>query len=190
MFSERIFSIGISQFKLKGIDNEFLCERIRYYCTNPDSRQYGHRDMGTNNPILEVLNKTVLEQSSKIIDGIVANPDIKIFPTIKRVWGNHNLNSDICIPHRHRDSFLSAVYYPKNTDGVIHFHSPWSDAINAHIPIGVSKQYHEFNSSYYEITPETGTLLLFPANLLHFVLPTPGERYSIVYDIGVTDGRI
>lgn len=185
MFSERIFSIGISKFKLNGLDNDLLCESIKQRCANPLKTQYGSRDMGINNPILQTLNEVVFNQSFQIIDGIVGNPKVKLFPELKRVWGNHNLNEDICIPHVHRDSFLSAVYYPKNTDGTIHFHCPWMDNILSHIPIATAENYHEFNSSYWEYTPESGTLIIFPANLMHFVVPTKGERYSIVYDIGV-----
>ena len=46
-------------------------------------------------------------------------------------------------------------------------------------------KYDEFNSSQHTVYPKTGWLILFPANLLHVVLPSKEERHSIVYDIGV-----
>jgi hypothetical protein len=182
MFSERIFSIGISKFKLNGLDNETLCEQVKL-CQNGEDEKF-RRDMGLDNYSLKQLNSIVIEQSQKILDGI-ANSDLKIKTTLKRVWGNHNLNSDICIPHAHRDSFLSAVYYPKSIDGRIHFYCPWADGILSHIPIETAKEFNEYNSSYYELQVETGWLILFPAHLCHFVPVSKEERFSIVYDIGV-----
>jgi len=49
----------------------------------------------------------------------------------------------------------------------------------------IADKYHEFNSSQHTVYPKTGWLILFPANLLHVVLPSKEERHSIVYDIGV-----
>ena len=185
MFNERIFSIGISKFILNGLNDDLLCEKIKEKRSTKVGLTYGERDLEISDPVLQTLNEVVIKQSAEIIDGVVASSRVKLVPEVKRVWGNHNLNADICIPHVHRDSFLSAVYYPKNTDGTIHFHCPWMDNILSHIPIATTDNWNEFNSSYYEYTPESRTLIIFPANLLHFVIPTEGERYSIVYDIGV-----
>ena len=113
---------------------------------------------------------------------MTSNPNVEVY--LQRVWGNHNVNEDICIPHVHRESFLSAVYYPKSTDGRIQFYSPFTDAILSHVPV-IADKYNEFNSSQHTLYPKTGWLILFPANLLHVVLPSKEERYSIVYDIGV-----
>ena len=191
MFSERIFSIGISKFKLKGLDNETLCEQVRHYSTNPENKIHGQRDMKVDNPYLTSLTDVVMAESQKITDSILANPSIKLTCFAKRVWGNHNYNCDICIPHVHRDSFLSAVYYPKaSEDSRLHFQSPFTDALLAQIPILASETYDEFNSAYHQINAETGMLVIFPANLLHFVPPTKGERYSIVYDIGVRNESV
>ncbi|AIX17317.1 hypothetical protein Syn7803C76_98 [Synechococcus phage ACG-2014b] len=191
MFTERIFSIGISKFKLNGLDNETLCEQIRYFSSNPNDRIHGQRDMNVNNPHLTSLTDVVLKESQKITDSILANSKASVRCSVTRVWGNHNLNCDICIPHVHRDSFLSAVYYPKaSEDSRLHFQSPFTDALLSKIPILASEVYDEFNSSYHQIHAETDMLVIFPANLLHFVPPTRGERYSIVYDIGVKDESI
>ena len=177
MFNERIFSIGITVAQLNNIENNLLCEQIK---NHNNGREELKRDLNLNNAELLHLNNVVLTQSQKILDGLAEGLKVKL----KRVWGNHNFNSDICIPHTHRDSFLSAVYYPKSTDGRIQFYSPFTDAILSHVPV-VADKYHEFNSSQHTVYPKTGWLILFPANLLHVVLPSKEERHSIVYDIGV-----
>ena len=85
MFSERIFSIGISKFKLNGLDNETLCEQVRYFATNPNNRTYGERDMGLSNPHLKLLTDTVLEQSQKITNSILANPNVNYDDAIRNI---------------------------------------------------------------------------------------------------------
>ena len=183
-FSEKIFSIGISQFHISQnrLDNETLCKQIEYFSANPYNKKIDKRDMGLDNPYLTELNKFIIEQAQIILNGMTSDTNVRVF--LQRVWGNYNLNDNISVPHTHRDSFLSAVYYPKSTDGRIQFYSPFTDAMLSHVPV-IANKYHEFNSSQHTVYPKTGWLILFPANLLHIVLPSKEERHSIVYDIGV-----
>ena len=188
MFNERIFSIGISQYHLDDsyVDNKSLCEYIKK--SSPDVGMDGtlsvsRKQMDINNPLINMLNEVVFNHSRHIIQGITGND--KIDPELQRVWGNHNLNVDICTPHVHRQSFLSAIYYPKSTDGKIEFHNPWGDNIMSIIPESSIKEYSDFNSSYYTLYPKTGMLIIFPSNLLHYALPSANERISVVYDIGI-----
>ena len=188
MFNERIFSIGISQYQLDAsyVDNEVLCEDIKK--SSPDVGMDGtlsvsRKQIALDNEYLGRLNDVVFNHSRYIIQGITGND--KINPELQRVWGNHNLNVDICTPHVHRQSFLSAVYYAKSTDGRIEFHSPWTDNIMSIIPESSIKEYNDFISSYFTLYPKTGMLFIFPSNLLHYALPSANERISVVYDIGI-----
>lgn len=194
MFEERIFSVGISKFKVDGVDNESLCKDIRYYCTNPTNRRTNPRGLELTNPLLTDLNEVVLEKTQNILNGITPTKNSNIKTYIKRMWGNHNLNADICSPHAHRDSFLSAVYYPKSTDGTLRFYCPWMDQLLAHVPLdyesGGNADFHEYNSSYYELNVWTGWLIIFPAMVCHIVPPSQDERYSVVYDIGVKNESV
>ena len=182
-FSKKIFSIGITPFQINHLDNETLCSQVEYVCTNPDNNnKLCTRDMGLNNPHLRELNEFVLEKSQIILNGMTSDPNVRVF--LQEVWGNHNLNVCITTPHSHRNSFLSAVYYPQSTDAILQFHSPFTDALLSHIP-PIADNYHEFNSVFYDIYPKTGWLILFPASLVHNVLPSKEERHSILYNIGV-----
>ena len=188
MFDQKIFSIGISQYELDAcyVDNEKLCKDVKK--SSPDVGMDGtlsvsRKKIEVNNPCLTVLNEIILNNSQHILSGVTGNNNIK--PTLQRVWGNHNLNVDICSPHVHRQSFLSAVYYALSTDGRIEFHSPWTDNIMSIVPESSIVQYNEFNSSYYTIYPKTGMLIIFPSNLLHYALPSSNDRISVVYDIGI-----
>ena len=181
-FSKNIFSIGISIFQVNHLDNETLCKQVEYFCTNPNNNKIYTRDMGLDNPHLKELNEIVIEQSQIILNGITNYPNLKVF--LQKVWANHNLNESIATPHCHRGSFLSAAYYPQSTDGIIQFHSPFTDALLSHVPVQTDN-YNEFNSVYYDVCPKTGWLILFPGSLMHRVLPSKEERHSIVYNIGI-----
>ena len=186
MFTERIFSIGISKFIFDGMDNDLLSDQVKYYCSNPNNKLRHRRDMGLDNPHLQKLNQMVLNQSQHILNGIISNSNVtNVKCYLQKVWGNHNINESISVPHTHRESFLSVVYYPKSTDGKIHFHSPWTDSMLAHVPGLSSEVYHEYNSNYYELHPRTGWLIFFPSSLIHCVPPSKEERISIAYDVGV-----
>ena len=180
MFNRRIFSIGISTFELSNIDNDYLCNHV-YDITKKEEGVLYKRELDIKTKCIEKLNNIVIEESQKILDDMTTNASVYI----KRVWGNHNLNDDISKPHSHRDSFLSVVYYPKSTDGKIHFYNSWSDGLLAHVPIEALKNLNEFSSSYFELNVKTGWLILFPGSLCHFVTKSKDDRYSIAYDIGI-----
>ena len=205
MFNETLFSIGITRLQLDGLNNEVLSNLIEENCKTSyvDDKVRTTQDAITNalysergimpdaHPELVKLNDTILEHTQIILDGIIANPKIDYVTTyIKRIWGNRNVNKDISLPHAHRDSFLSVVYYPVSEDGIIHFYSPFSDAFLAQVPIALSKKFHQYNSSYYEFPVSTGQLVIFPSMLCHYVPPTANKRMSIAYDIGVNHGNI
>ena len=181
MFTRNIFSISITTLQLTNLDNTLLCEEIKNLQNreNKDLKRF----MDLNNPCLNLLNGMILEQSKNILENNLQNTSAEVY--LKRVWGNHNFNSDICIPHTHRHSFLSAVYYPKATDAKIHFYSPWTDALLSQVPTDEPKEFNEYNSSYYELYVKTGMLVIFPAHLPHFVPVSTDDRYSIAYDIGL-----
>ena len=190
MFNETIFSIGVTRLELRGIDNESLCRKIRHCSKNSNKNKSNPRGIDIDDPVMKDLNGIILQQSQNILEGMAAKPsEGKLETYFKRVWGNHNLNHDICTPHTHRDSFLSAVYYPKSTDGMIEFYCPWMDAMMSQIPWDYPNngglQNTTFNSSYYYFNVQTGWLIMFPATLCHFVPPCDEERYSLAYDIAI-----
>ena len=105
------------------------------------------------------------------------------------MWVNQDLNTDISTTHTHRDSFLSVIYYPKSTDGKIHFYIPSADVYLSHVPIYKCKEYNEYNSTFWEFDVKTGYLLIFNSMLPHAALPSKEERVSIVYDIVVNENN-
>jgi|TARA_B100000378_G_scaffold167810_1_gene135311 uncharacterized protein (TIGR02466 family) len=184
MYNNTLFSIGLATLELKGMDNDMLCN----YVKENIGRQ--NRHVNSDDAELSKLNAIVLQQTQKILDGTISNPDVNNLETqIKRVWVNQDLNTDISTTHTHRDSFLSVIYYPKSTDGKIHFYIPSADVYLSHVPIYKCKEYNEYNSTFWEFDVKTGYLLIFNSMLPHAALPSKEERVSIVYDIVVNENN-
>ena len=105
MYNNTLFSIGLATLELKGMDNDILCN----YVKENIGRQ--NRHVNSDDAELSKLNAIVLQQTQKILDGTISNPDVNNLETqIKRVWVNQDLNTDISTTHTHRDSFLSVIY--------------------------------------------------------------------------------
>ncbi len=189
MYNNTLFSIGLATLELKGMDNDMLCN----YVKENIGRQ--NRHVNSDDAELSKLNAIVLQQTQKILDGTISNPDVNNLETqIKRVWVNQDLNTDISTTHTpttqtQKDRLLSVIYYPKSTDRKIHFYIPSSNVYLAHVPIYKCKEYNEYNSTFWEFDVKTGYLLIFNSMLPHAALPSKEERVSIVYDIVVNENN-
>ena len=184
MYNNILFSIGLKTLELKGMDNDSLCKYVKANIGKQN------RHVNPDDVELSKLNSIVLQETQKILDGTISNPDVNNLKTqIKRVWVNQDLNTDISTTHTHRDSFLSVVYYTKSIDGKIHFYIPSADVYLSHVPIHKAKEYNEYNSTFWEFDVKTGYLLIFNSMLPHAALPSNQERVSIVYDIVVNENN-
>ena len=95
-------------------------------------------------------------------------------------WVNVNDKHHFNYPHTHAGSFFSGVYYVKSADnaGDIEFVSP----IAAHeytITTPMVKNFNEFNSNTWQVTPHVGKLILFPSWLTHFVRANHSDENRI-----------
>jgi uncharacterized protein (TIGR02466 family) len=171
---QNIFSIPISILKLKEQNNSSL---VNYSKSNYDSEK---KELNIKDKELKQLNKIVLKECEKFASNYLIN-NLKL--KIDRVWANVNIDKLIEVPHAHRNSFISAVYYPlaKNTQLIIQ--SPFTISHLAHIDPDLISSFNEYNSDSFCIPVETGMLVIFNSMLVHHVLPTNNERVSIAYDL-------
>jgi|TARA_B100001093_G_scaffold140117_1_gene132721 uncharacterized protein (TIGR02466 family) len=135
-------------------------------------------------PIIEELGKEI----NKRFDWLhkERNFNDKWEQRIQKFWINVNNNINISTPHRHPESFFSAVYYPDVGDspGSITFLNPNNQLSYVIRPEMVDK-YDEFNAASQAIIPQTDMLIIFPSWLWHFVnheIDPTGERISIAFD--------
>ena len=173
---QNIFSIPITILQLNNINNNILInyaqsnynENIKYInCKDTDFE-------------LQELNSVVLQQAKKFAFNYTNN---EVNLKIKRVWSNVKVDNSIQTPHAHRDSFLSAVYYPLATDGELVIQSPFSHSHLSHLNPDLIKKYNEYSSDNFFVPAKTGMLVIFNAMLIHYVKPTTEKRISIAYDL-------
>ena len=169
MFNTLLFGVGLSQFHLSDIDNEKL------------SKFKEQRYLDTSDPLLSELNSRILKEGKHILNSTCKSKELYI----KKIWCNYNINKDIEEPHNHRNSFLSAIYYPLSTDGVIQFFSPFSDYFLSQVPIEDVYDMNCYNSSFYELPVRSGDLIIFNSMLYHRAKLSTNERISIAYDINI-----
>lgn len=173
MFNTLLFGIGISQFQLETIDNQKILNLVRI------KKSQDIRDLECFDENFSELNSIVIKRCQEILD-LTAKGHTA---SIKKMWCNHNINKDIDTPHNHRNSFLSCVYYPLSTDGVIQFYSPFSDYFMSHIPNSSVEELNCYNASYFNLPVHTGDLIIFNSMLYHRALAGFDERISIAYDV-------
>ena len=108
MFNQALFSIGISQFKIDGMNDDALVDCVKRHVktewnpTNDSIRDTvtaaKNLSRGINPEESELLrlNQVVLQEGQKILDGMIGNPDVNtVKVNITRMWGSDGLNNDI-----------------------------------------------------------------------------------------------
>jgi len=113
----------------------------------------------------------------------------KLKHKIYQAWANINSNEHITSPHSHMErpyAIISGVYYPKAKKGCmpIEFLNN-NSAVESVFYYDVIEQWTEFNRSVASIHPETGTMILFPSWLKHYVALTgesDDDRISLAFN--------
>ena len=109
---------------------------------------------------------------------------------LQNSWINRHNKDDWGQIHNHQNSLLSGCLYlgVNNKTGGIRFYkgSHWINML----PISVSLEYEKLNhvnSAFYTITPEQGSIVIFPAHLEHCVERNESDeaRYSLAFNFYV-----
>lgn len=103
-------------------------------------------------------------------------------------WANVNEAGHANLPHSHAGAsgcFWSAVYYLTAADGAggaLLFDDPRGPMVGTH---GPSLRFRGGTERRLQLAPEAGLLILFPAWLIHSVLPWQGStpRISIAFNL-------
>ena len=99
--------------------------------------------------------------------------------TMGNAWGNINDSGAWNKPHRHNGCWLSGAFY-------VHADGTEGDfiAINKTENVVSEFPHHAKERESHQVSPTTGSLLIFPSGLLHMVEPnrTNKDRYSIAWN--------
>ena len=104
---------------------------------------------------------------------------------ITQSWVNRTIPGGSHHRHSHQNSILSGTLYLQgNEDDVIHFYDPVSTGLmNSawHFP---SKEFNEYNSKMWWMPATSGTLYIWPSNVMHDVPTVEGKknRYSLSFN--------
>ena len=170
---ENLFSIGICKFKTDEIDNNAIID----YCKNFNFKR--DKEIGFDNEVLNNLKSKFLEAGQVYLQNILGSNQIQPIK-INRIWGNLNVDEAITIPHTHKTSLMSAVYYC--TPGTLVFTNPARTEL-VHINEERIMNYNEYNSDYKSYQLEPGNILVFNSQTYHYALPSKEFRLSIACDM-------
>ena len=101
---------------------------------------------------------------------------------ITQMWANQQVDSSVHPPHTHANSVLSGVYYLKSTSNTAgtQFFDPRAQA-KVFIPRRANQNMD--NSHMYQVPSATGTGVIFPSWLQHWVPTNTDERITISWNI-------
>lgn len=174
---QNIFSIPIEILQLNDFNNEILIN----YAKQKYNENKKYKDCSPYDLELKDLNSIVIQSAERFASNYTGNPNNKI--TIKKVWPNIHADKSLLTAHAHRDSFLSAVYYPKVNNEELIIQSPFSHGHLSHVNPDLIEKYNEYNSDNFFIPLKTGMLVIFNAMLIHYIRPSNDERISIAFDL-------
>ena len=174
-----IFSVGISMFELKNINNR---EIAKYAKAKSEKNQAKENKDILSNIIFKSLNEVVLKKMNEYYSSIY-NGNYKI--KIHEAWSNKGDDKYITIPHSHNNSIISAVYYPHSTEGEIVFLNP-GIALTNNQKMSMIDTHNKYTSEHYCFPARTGHLIIFNSMLQHMVRCKTDERISIAYN-GITE---
>ena len=174
-----IFSVGISIFELKNINNKEIVEYVR---TISNKNQFKENKDILSNAIFKNLNDVVSLKSNEYYSSIY-NDNYRI--KLNEAWSNKGDDKYITIPHSHNGSTISSVYYPQSDEGEIVFLNP-GIAMTNNQNIDMIDTHNKYTSEYYSFPARTGHLIIFNSMLQHMVRCKTEERISIAYN-GITE---
>lgn len=115
------------------------------------------------------------------------NPDNKIdtFNMVSAAWVNINRRGGFNAVHHHGEMDLSGVYYVKQPSKA-RGHSGMIEFINSRFDEKIFKSVGGLSfSPKHSMRVPTGTMIVFPASLNHFVYPneTNDERITVAWNL-------
>tara|TARA_B100002019_G_scaffold273438_1_gene269545 strand:- start:1837 stop:2454 length:618 start_codon:yes stop_codon:yes gene_type:complete len=137
-------------------------------------------------PELSDLNQEITGAAGYFAyNGLGVAPNIEVY--ISRSWSVKHNPCDRAAKHCHSNSIWSGIYYmtvtPESGDVLFDKGNFYP---NCFLPtIDPDCFENEFTRRQWRYTPSTGSLLIFPSQLLHDVLPNESsiDRYCIAFDI-------
>ena len=169
-----LFSIGVEKYNIELNNDELIAHCKENYTP-------GDKWLNFDKPVLDELKSTFLQQGKEFLKqlyGTEKEPILKI----DRIWGNAKIDEEILMPHTHKTSLLSSVYYL--TPGKLSFLNPFHVTL-AHVDQDDVEVYNEYNSDRGFIEMDKSDMVIFNSQIYHFAAFTNNERISIACDMSL-----
>ena len=173
---KKMFSVGVSLFNVQGLNNEQLKKHVKENYNTPVKTE------NFDDVILNDLKDAFLTEGENYIKEVFGT-DKNVELKIDRIWGNTHIDQSIGVPHNHRSSLISAVYYL--TDGKLSFLNPYQ-LLLSHVHKEDIENYNEFNSDLQTCDMVEGSMVIFNSGLQHYAHfdgENKYERLSIACDM-------
>jgi uncharacterized protein (TIGR02466 family) len=175
-----IFSNFIVKEELS-LDNFTIRDYSRKVCNGVVNFQFD-----SNDEVMQPLYSIVEQKLNDVHKQIGLSDDYH--QVIGQAWLNPSIVRWISTPHNHPRYCLSAVYYASasNDSGDLILLSPnaqHTQILPSQTTFNCIKDYNSITSAIWRMKPKTGTLLIFPSWLFHYVESGNGtERVSVAFD--------
>jgi uncharacterized protein (TIGR02466 family) len=176
--------IAIDQLQLDNIALENYCRRQVSNFSQRKSKELTQSSFINNSdndiqPLFNTVKDRVNQLHTEL--GFTDNA----YQEITNIWTNINNSQPIDELHSHPGVFFNAIYYVSAPAGssslMLLTPNPMLDHV---IHSNTVQHWNSFNSSWQEIKPETGMLVIMPAWIKHHVRKhsMEADRISIVFD--------
>jgi len=181
-----MFSIKVDRFKLTNIDNDMLVNYALDMKNEPQTisgpivdNSWQSEDIRLHESDKFKSFYSIYEDKLNQVYHTSYNKNYKV--KISLAWCTVRNHEEIMKPHYHKESFLSAVYYPQANNEELQFLNPNPQLFGLSLKEYVEK-YDEYNSEYWHVRVDTGDLLVFNSMLYHYIKPTNKQRISFAID--------
>lgn len=171
-----------------GVDynTDFLKEPTLFERMYEDNGYYTLDKNILDHPNLASLKTAINQQIRNFAGFLEMIVDFEFYITSS--WAVKHQQGDWGSRHYHSNSLISGVYYfdvADNTGDII-FENDQDNLFGRTLKF----QYHDmniFNANEWSITPQNGTLVLFPSHLVHRINPNLNskDRYCIAFNVFV-----
>ncbi|MAG48732.1 hypothetical protein CMO86_03405 [Candidatus Woesearchaeota archaeon] len=173
---KKMFSVGVSLFNVQNLNNDELKKHIHERYKIPAKHENFDSDILNN---LKNAFLTEGQNYAKELFGSEKNVNLKI----NKIWGNTHIDQSIGVPHNHRSSLISAVYYL--TKGKLTFLNPYQ-LLLSHVHKKDIVKYNDLNCDLWTCDMKEGDMVIFNSGLQHYAHydgKDKHERMSIACDM-------
>lgn len=169
----------------KEYDLEWLKSHSLYERMESNNGFYSKDKFILNDDKLAKLKETIQDHVNAFVGYLAVSNNVEFY--ITNSWVVKHLKGDWGPSHYHGNSVISGVYYfdVDPSSGDIIFENGQDNLFGKTLEFDFT-DWNIFNSFEWSLTPENGSIVLFPSHLSHRIRPSQSDiRYCIAFNVFV-----